>query len=81
MWQLLVSRKISLDFAILGKVIRKRERFMIFDPSEGDQRVAIICLILITSNPRLTSPSNMSSAGVLCGRWRITVFKGFSDFG
>jgi hypothetical protein len=42
--------------------------------------VAVICLTLITSKPRLTSPSDISSAGVLCGRWRITAFMGFSGY-
>jgi hypothetical protein len=28
---------------------------------------------------KLTSPSDMSSAGVLCGRWCITAFIGFLD--
>jgi hypothetical protein len=68
MWQRLCSREISWDFAVLGKVIRKRGRFMFVDPSEGDRKVALICLTLITSNPRLTSPSDMYSAGVLCGK-------------
>jgi hypothetical protein len=31
---------------------------MIVDPSEGDRRVAVICLTLITSNPKLTTPSD-----------------------
>jgi hypothetical protein len=81
MWQTLCSRKISWDFAVLGKVIRKRGRFMVFDPSEGDRRVAVICLTLIMTKPRLTSPSDMSSAWVLCGRWRITAFVGFFKCG
>jgi hypothetical protein len=71
----------SWDFAVLGKVIRKRGRIMVVDPSEGDRRVAVICLTLITSNTRLTSPSDISSAGVLWGRWCITAFIGFSDLG
>jgi hypothetical protein len=78
MWQRLCSQKISWDFVVLGKVIRKRGRFMFVDPSEGDRRVDVICLTLITSNPR-TSPSDISYAGVLCGRWRINAFIGFSD--
>jgi hypothetical protein len=81
MWQRLGSRNISWDFAVLGKIIRKRERFIVVVPSEGDRRVAVICLTLITSKPRLTSPSDMSSAGVFCGRWRIIAFMGFSDLG
>jgi hypothetical protein len=68
MWQRLGSRKISWDFAILGKVIRKRWRFMVFHPSGGDGLVAVICLTLITSKLRLTSPSDMFSAEVLCDR-------------
>jgi hypothetical protein len=31
--------------------------------SEGDRRVAVICLTLIMSNRKLTSPSDISSAG------------------
>jgi hypothetical protein len=50
---------------------------MVVDPSEGDRRVVVICLTVITSNPRLTSPSDISSAGVLCGRWRITAHRSF----
>jgi hypothetical protein len=42
---------------------------MVVDPSEGDRQVAVICLTLIMSNPRLTSPKDISSAGVLSGRW------------
>jgi hypothetical protein len=79
MWQRLCSRKISWDFVVLGKVIRKSWRFMVVDPTEGDRRVAVICMTLITSNPRLTSPSDISSAGVLWSRCRITAFIGFSD--
>jgi hypothetical protein len=81
MWHTLGSRKISWDFAVLGKVIRKRGRFMDFDPSGGDRRVAVFCLTLITSKPRLASESDMSSAGVLCDRWCIAVFMCFSDLG
>jgi hypothetical protein len=81
MWQRLCSLKISLEFAVHGKVIRKRGRFMVVEPSEGDRRVAVICLTLITSNPRLTSRSDMSYAGMFCGKWRITAFIGFSDLG
>jgi hypothetical protein len=81
MWQRLCSQKISWDFAVLGKVIRKRGRFMFVDMPEGDRRVAVICVTLITSNPRLTSPSDKTSAGVMCGRWRITALIGFSELG
>jgi hypothetical protein len=81
MWQRLCSRNISCDFVVPGKLIRKRGRFMVVDPSEGVRRVAVICLTLITSNPRLTSQSDISYAGVLCGKWRITAFIGFSDLG
>jgi hypothetical protein len=43
--------------------------------------VAVICLTLTTSKPRLTRQSEISSAGVLSGRWPITAFVGFSDLG
>jgi hypothetical protein len=36
MLERLGSQKISWDSAVLGKVIRKRGRFMVVDPSEGD---------------------------------------------
>jgi hypothetical protein len=79
MWQGLGRWKISWDFAVLGKVTKKRGRFIVLDSSGGDRRVVVICLTLTTSKPRLTSPSQMSSAGVFGGRWRITAFIGFSD--
>jgi hypothetical protein len=81
MWQNLGSRKLFfLDFVVLGKVIRKKGTFMVFDPSRDNRRVAVICLKLITSKLRFTSPSDMSSSGVFCGRWSITAFMGFSEF-
>jgi hypothetical protein len=80
MWQSLESLKISGDFAVLGRVTRNRGRFTGLDPS-GDRRLDDICLTLMTSNPRSTSPSEMSWAGVLLGRWRNTALMGFSDFG
>jgi hypothetical protein len=36
MWQRHGRWKISWDFAVLGKVMRNRGRFMILDPSGGD---------------------------------------------
>jgi hypothetical protein len=48
-------------------------------PSAGDQRVVGICLTLITSKPRFTNPSEMSSARVETGRCCITAFIGFWD--
>jgi hypothetical protein len=80
-WQRLGRWKISWDFAVLSKVTRNMGRFMILDSSGGDRRVAVICLTLPTSKPRLTSPSEIFSAVVLCSRWRITAFVGFSDSG
>jgi hypothetical protein len=68
------------DFSVLGRVTRNRGRFTILDAS-GDRRVDVICLTLMTSNPRSSSPSEMSWAGVLLGRWRNTALIGFSDFG
>jgi hypothetical protein len=38
-------------------------------------------LPLITSKPRFTHPAVMPSAGVVKGRWHITVFIGFWDLG
>jgi hypothetical protein len=70
---------ISWDSGVLGEVIRKRGRFTVDVPSGDDQQVADICLALITSKPRFTNPSEMSSAGVLSGRWHITAFIGFWD--
>jgi hypothetical protein len=68
MWQRLFRLKISCNFADLGKVIRNKGRFLVIVPSEGDRRVVVICLTLTMSNPRVTSPSEISSAGVLGGR-------------
>jgi hypothetical protein len=81
MSQRLSARKISWDFVVLGNIIRQLGRFMFVDPSEGDRRVVVIRLTLITSNPRLTSPSDIAYAGVLCGRWCISAFIGFSYLG
>jgi hypothetical protein len=60
MWQRLGRRKISWDFAVLGKVTRKRGRFVVLGSSGDDRRVVVICLTLTTSKPRFTSPSDMS---------------------
>lgn len=80
MWQRLGNRKISWDVAILAKVMRNRGRFFVA-VSSGEPLVVDICLMLIVSKPRLTSPSEMSSAGVLIGRWNITALIGFKDLG
>jgi hypothetical protein len=42
MWQWLGRWKISWDFVVLGKVTRKRGRFVIMDSSGGDSRVVVI---------------------------------------
>jgi hypothetical protein len=57
--------------------------FMVAYPSEGDRRVAVICLMLITSKPRLTgSPIRQTtSAGVLRRRWRTKAFMVFLRLG
>jgi hypothetical protein len=68
MWPRLVNLKISCDFAILGKVMGNKRRFLVVVLSEGDQQVVVICLTLMTSKLRFTSPSEMSSVGVLGGR-------------
>jgi hypothetical protein len=59
-WQRFVSLNISWDFDALGKVIRQRGMFTVVVPSAGDQWVADICLMLITSKPGFTNPSEMS---------------------
>jgi hypothetical protein len=47
MWQRLGRWNISWDFAVLGKVIRNRERFLVVAVSFGDdRRVVVICLTL-----------------------------------
>lgn len=48
-----------------------------------DRPVAVMCLNLMTSKPKLTSPSGLFSSGVLYeyGRWRSTAYLDFSDFG
>jgi hypothetical protein len=68
MWQRYWSLKISWDFAVLGRVIRYKGRFRDDVPLEGDRREVVICLTLITSNPRVTSPSEISFAGGLEGK-------------
>jgi hypothetical protein len=81
MWQSLDSLKISCDFAILGSVIRNKGRGFVVVPSVGDRRVVVICLTLLTSKPQFTKPSEMSSAGVLGGRCRMTAFMAFWSLG
>jgi hypothetical protein len=63
--------KISCDFVVLGNVVRNKGKLTVVH-SADDGRLVVICLTLITLKPRLISPSYISSAGVLCGRWRIT---------
>jgi hypothetical protein len=82
MWQGLGRWNISCDFAVLGKVMRNRRRFLVVVfPSADDRRVVVICLRLGTSKSRFISPSQMSPAGVLGGRCRITALMGFWGFG
>jgi hypothetical protein len=59
---------ISCDLDILGKVMRKRERFTVDVPSAGDRRVADICLTLLTSAPRSTSPFSAASGYIALAR-------------
>jgi hypothetical protein len=61
----LITLNISWDFDFLGKVIRKRGRFAVDVPSASDRRIADISLTLITSKPKSTNPSEMSSTGVV----------------
>jgi hypothetical protein len=49
-----------LERCLLCKVTRKSDRFITLDSSGGDRRVAVICLTLTTSKPRLTSPSEVA---------------------
>jgi hypothetical protein len=70
-----------LGLWVLGRVIRNKRRLLVLAPSMCDRHVVVICLTLITSKPRLTNLSEISSARVLRGRWQITAFTGFSDFG
>jgi hypothetical protein len=53
---------------------------MVLDSSGGEGREAVICLTLTTSKPRLIRPSEISSAGVLSGRWRHRLY-GLFGFG
>jgi hypothetical protein len=76
-----VAEARETDFAVLGRISGNRGTFIIFESSGGERRVAVICLTLTTSKQGLANPSEISSAGVLCGRWRITVFVGFTDLG
>jgi hypothetical protein len=78
-WQRLGRRKISCDFSVLGRVIRKRGRFADLGSSGDDRRVVVICLTLMTSKLSFASPSDISTAGVLRGRWRMTALIGLSD--
>jgi hypothetical protein len=41
--QMLDILKISCDFAVMSKVMRKRERILVIVPSDGDWRVVVIC--------------------------------------
>jgi hypothetical protein len=59
----------SMDFDVLGKVIRNRGTFTVVIPSADDRRVVYICLTLITLKPRFINPSEMSSAGAEAGRY------------
>jgi hypothetical protein len=65
MWQRLGNLKISCDLAILSKVTRNKGWSVVVVPLGGDRQVVVISLKLIMSKPRLTSPPDMSSAGVL----------------
>jgi hypothetical protein len=79
MWQRLVNLNISWDLMVLGSVSRNKGR--VKGVPSGDRRDVDICLTLTTLDPMSPSPSAMSSAGVLLGRWRIIALIGFSEFG
>jgi hypothetical protein len=78
-WQRLDSLKRSWDFDVLGRVTRNRGKVMGLEPLR-DRRAGDICLTLMTSTSP-SSPSDMSCAGMLLGRWRNTALMGFSDLG
>jgi hypothetical protein len=80
MWQRLDSLKRSWDFAVLGRVTKNRGKVMDVEPS-GDRQAVDICLMLITSKLKPTSPSAMSSTGMFMCRWLITALIGFSALG
>jgi hypothetical protein len=67
-----------LDFVVLDRVTKNRGRVMDVIPSR-DRRAVDICLTLMTSKPRSTSPSAMSLAGVFIGTCRITAMMRLSD--
>jgi hypothetical protein len=80
-WQRLISLNISWDFAGLGEGIGKRGMLTVVVLFACDRRVIDIFLSLITSKPRFTNPTEMSSAGVENGRCRITAYTGLWDVG
>jgi hypothetical protein len=55
--------------------MKKRGKFAVDISSASHRWVADICLTLITSKPRPTNPSEMSSAGAVNGRCRITALQ------
>jgi hypothetical protein len=73
--------KISRNFDVVGKVIRKMGMFTLLVPSAGDRRLAVICLTLIISKPRFTDPPEVSYAGAETGRCGIAAFIGYWDLG
>jgi hypothetical protein len=80
-WQRLVSLNISWDFDVPGKVIMTRGIFTVVVPSAGDRLLIHISLALVTATLKFANPSEMSSAGAVTGRGRITAFISFWDFG
>jgi hypothetical protein len=81
MRQKLLSWNIFWEFDILVKIMKKKGRSTVNILPSGDRWVADISLTLITSKPRSTNPSQMSSAGEVTGGGRITVFTSFWDLG
>jgi hypothetical protein len=57
--------EVSCDFAVLGKVMSNKGRFLVVASWENDQSMVDICLKLTTSKPRFFSSSEMYVAGVL----------------
>jgi hypothetical protein len=69
----------SWDFDVISKIMRSRGRFTVDGSLAGNRRVADICLTLIMPKPKPTNPSEMSSAGVVNRRCRVTAIISFWD--
>jgi hypothetical protein len=80
LWQRLVSLKIPWDFAVFGKVMRNKGRWMLVVPSVGYQQVADICFTLTSKTQGKQPISYVLCRGVV-SKVGDTCFYGFSDLG